>query len=304
MTTTGSESLLDICSSLDLVFITGKGGIGKSLVSAALALKFQQMGKRVLLVQQAAADHLGPLVGAKNVGHEGVEVKTGLTVVNFTPGGNFKDFIVKHLKHGSLFETLAGNKLVHGFFTAIPGFGELMLLGRLYYALNLAPERPDIVIVDSYASGHFMSLMTTPDAVLDSGLAGPISTETHKVKNFLMDKKRCGTLIVGVPEELVVSEMLDFIPRLQAKAPVDIKAVVLNRDLTATKISGTSNPASHFLNERVAKQKQAIELWKTLTRDTPMANLASISIPELGFIEDPLSDEVVDLIVGSRRGEK
>lgn len=304
MTTQGTESLIEICDSLNLVFVTGKGGIGKSLVSAALAQKFQRMGKRVLLVQQAAADHLGPLFGASNVGHEGVEVLSGLTVANFTPGGNFKDFVVKHLKHGSLFESLAGNKMIHGFFTAIPGFGELMLLGRLYYSLNLAPERPDVVIVDSYASGHFMSLMTTPDAVLQSGLAGPITTETQNVKNFLLDKKRCGTIVVGIPEELIVSEMLELIPQLLAKAPVGIKAVVFNRDLTMTAqtLAEHKDSASLFINERVARQKRAVELWMSMTHNTPLANLALSWIPELGFIDEPLTDDIVDRIVDNGRG--
>lgn len=302
-------SLFEMCESLKLVFVTGKGGIGKSLISASLALKYHQSGKRVLLVQQAATDHLGPLIGCSGVGHEESYPKSGLAIANYTAAGNFKDFVVKHLKHGALFESLISNKVVHGFFTAIPGFGELMLLGRLFYAVNLAPERPDIVIVDSYASGHFMSLMTTPDAILQSGLAGPIATETAKVKGFLSDKKQCGSIVVGVPEELVVSEMLDLIPQLQAKAPVAVKGVVFNRDLLlalgdVTSETHSSDVLNRFLLERLERQKIANELWQKLTRSTPLESLQVARVPELGFVDDPLSALTVELVVGPSMGER
>lgn len=297
-------SLLEMCEPLKLVFVTGKGGIGKSLISASLALQFQKLGKRVLLVQQASSDHLGPLLGVHGVGHEEVYAKPGLAVVNYTAAGNFKDFVVKHLKHGALFESLISNKIVHGFFTAIPGFGELMLLGRLFYAVNLAPDRPDIVIVDSYASGHFTSLMTTPDAILQSGLAGPIATETDRVKKFLMDRKACGTVVVGVPEELVVTEMLDLISTLKAKSPVAVRGVVFNRDLSLAdvKTHDDSSTIDKFLCERLNRQCAANDLWQKLAIGSDFANLLQTRIPEFGFIDDPLSDVIVERIVGPSNG--
>lgn len=303
------NSFFEMCEPLKLVFVTGKGGIGKSLLSASLALQMQKIGKRVLLVQQASSDHLGPLLGCSGVGHEEVFARPGLSVVNFTASGNFKDFIVKHLKHGALFESIIGNKVVHGFFSAIPGFGELMLLGRLFYTLNLSPDRPDIVIVDSYASGHFMSLMTTPQAVLESGLAGPIATETKRVRDFLSNRSVCGTIVVGIPEELVVSEMLDFIPRLQAKAPVAVAGVVFNRDLSLADIDiaalrAHSDQASLFLRERLERQKLAKELWQTQVDGSGFTHLKVASIPELGFVDDPLSDQIVERITGTPRGTR
>ena len=212
------------------------------------------------------------------------------------------------MKHGALFESLISNKVVHGFFTAIPGFGELMLLGRLFYAVNLAPDRPDVVIVDSYASGHFMSLMTTPDAILQSGLAGPIATETSRVKAFLADRRLCGTIVVGVPEELVVSEMLDFIPQLQAKSPVGVKGVVFNRDLSlALSVNpgiAKSSLLDQFLVERFERQKIAADLWQKLTQGTALASLPVARIPEFGFVDDPLSDLIVERVVGHSTGER
>lgn len=299
-----SVPMMTALEDLRLVFVTGKGGIGKSLISAALAMRMSELGRKVLLVQQAASDHLGPLVGVKGVSHEVLAVHPHLGVANFTPGGNFKDFVTKHLKRGGVFESLAGSRLVHGFFTTIPGFGELMLLGRLYHSLQLASDRPDVIIVDSYASGHFLNLMTTPDAVIESGLAGPIVEETKNVRRFLQEQRNAGVVFVGVPEELVVSEMLDFLPKFQQLSPAAVRLVVFNRVLSMADesgIEGPTTPATQFLAQRVLAQKSAMQTWWERSRDTGLARIAVSCVPELGFIDDPLSKTVIAQLLDTKR---
>ncbi|MCX6116622.1 MAG: hypothetical protein NT027_03710 [Proteobacteria bacterium] len=276
-----------------LIFLTGKGGIGKSLLTSALALRASKQGLKVQVVQKAAKDHLGALFGVQNVNHEFVDVNKSLSVANFTTGGNFRDFVVKHLKRGSLFETLASNKVVHSFFGAIPGFGELMMLGRLYYMLNLAPEKPDLVIVDSFASGHFLSLMTTPTAVLESGLSGPISKETESVRNFLADQARVGVVLVGVPEDLVVSEMIDFIPQIDKRSPAKLISVVFNRVLHD---SGKAFD-SDFLARRLAMQKSAMQKWRMFSESDGCKQINHFEVPDVGFIEEPVSEELVETLL-------
>ncbi|MCX6125790.1 MAG: hypothetical protein NTV34_13740 [Proteobacteria bacterium] len=292
---------LDLVQSKQLVFVTGKGGIGKSVMAASLARCAAASGQKVLLVQQAATDHLGPMFGRIGIGHEGREVLPGLMVVNFNAAGNFKDFIVKHLKHGALFESIAGNRVVLGFFKSIPGFAELMLLGRLYYTLNLAPEKPDLVIVDSYATGHFLSLMTTPQAVLQSGLAGPIMTETVKVNSFLKDESRCGILIVGVPEELVMNEMIESIPFLRARSPVQIAGIIFNRCLDLNSVSLENSASEQFYARRIKIQRAAWNFWQTagleLQAGPQNSRIPVFKTPELGFIDDPLTIEVARRLV-------
>jgi arsenite/tail-anchored protein-transporting ATPase len=277
-----------------LIFVTGKGGIGKSLIAASLAKKHASDGKKVLLLAQSATDHLGPLFGANPIGHETVEVAPNLQLANMTAAGNFKDFVVKHLKRGALFEALASNRVVHSFFGAIPGFGELMFLGRLYYTLNLADLKPDLVIVDGYSSGHFLSLMTTPDAVLESGLAGPIANETTKVKQFLSDETQTGIILVGVLEDLVLTEMLDFVPKLNTKSPTKICSIIFNRCLNLN----TEGTKSVFLSERLKLQDIARQSWiqkKALLGIN--ADIPTYMIPDLGFVSEPITNQLVDRLL-------
>lgn len=276
------------------LLVTGKGGIGKTLVSCALAKRAEMLGKRVLVVEQSAVGQIASLLGFNHVGHE--EVWNGkLGAANFTAGGNFKDFISKHLMKSTLLDLITSNKVVHSFFTSIPGFSELMLLGRMYYAVNLEPNyKPDLVIMDSFASGHFLSLMTTPEAVLRSGLAGPIVHQTTKVQNWLRNSDECSTLYVTIPEELVISETLEFLPMLNKKSPSSLGAVVMNRVIKSDEHSDGMTEADLFIDEKIKRQKLALTHYaKASHGDQVLHQLPVWTIPDLGSVDDPLTDECV-----------
>lgn len=295
-----SQSFVDdLLQSKKFLLVTGKGGIGKTLLTCALAKRAEALGRRVLVVEQSAVEQVGPLLGLKDIGHE--ELWSGnLGAANFTAGGNFRDFITKHLMKSSLLDVILSNKIVHSFFTTIPGFAELMLLGRIYYAMNESPKlRPDLVIMDAYASGHFMSLMTTPDAVLKSGLAGPIVRLTTMVRDWLADSKLCGTIYVGIPEELVINETLDFLPQLIARSPVALSAVVMNRCLTSLKANGARSAAFSFLDERLTRQAAALSRFaESRAQSDQLRLLPLILLPELGSISEPLDEATVSRLFG------
>ncbi|MES2745253.1 MAG: ArsA-related P-loop ATPase, partial [Bdellovibrionota bacterium] len=213
-----------------LVMVTGKGGIGKSLVSSALALEARKMGKKVCLVESTAHDQIAPLFGSPPIGHTLRELSPGIFVINLNAQDNFKDFVIKHLGFAKLFEKVFTKPIVRSFIQMLPGIAELTLLGRLFYFVELDKENNfDIVIFDGFASGHFDSLMRTPDAVMQSGMTGPVIDETTRVRRFLNDKSKVGVVLVTVPEELIVSEALDFSQKLAKNSPAEITAVIANR---------------------------------------------------------------------------
>lgn len=210
--------------------VTGKGGIGKTLVSNALAHKAISLGKKVCLVESSAHDQIAPLYGVPPVGHNLREISPGLFIINLNPQDNFRDFVIKHLGFAKLFEKVFTKPIVRSFIQMMPGIAELTLLGRLYYFSELDEEHKfDTVILDGFASGHFHSLMKTPDAVLHSGMVGPIIQETQRVRDFVSDPTKTAVALVAVAEELVISEALDFISRLQKETAVPLRSVIVNR---------------------------------------------------------------------------
>lgn len=262
--------MADISSLLTrkLLLVTGKGGIGKTVVAATLGQASAARGKSTLLVESAATDQLAPLFGAPpSPRHEEVLVGPRLAAVNLEPSENFREYVVKYLGQRLLYDTVFSHRLVKSFINTIPGLSELMMLGRLFYQCELAAgPRHQAVMFDGYASGHFLSLMTTPDAILQTNIGGPIVKESERVKAFLADPTRCGIVYVATPEELVVSEVLDFLPKLAEKSPAKLLALVINKVPAAAPPAGDSLARHYLLRQEEHAQAALSQLRDGLKR--------------------------------------
>lgn len=278
-----------------LLLVTGKGGIGKSLISVALAQAAAAAGKRVLLVESAAEDRLAPLLGQEPVGHREVSVGPNLSLINLDASDTFREYVVKYLHQPKLFDKVFNHRVVRSFINTIPGFAEVIMLGRLFYTAELEPgPRYDLTIFDGWASGHFLSLMTTPDAVIQTSIGGPLVAETKRVREFLADPAKVGTVYVGVPEDLVVSECLDFLPMLHNKSPANLLSVIMNKVPESPMVIGESDPASSpardYARRRYLHACQALSTLQTglAAMHAQGINLPVWLLPDLGFVFEPL----------------
>lgn len=285
-----------------LVMVTGKGGIGKTLTSFALAQKASAMGKRVCLVESSAHDQLAPLFGSEPIGHNLRELRPGICVINLNPQDNFRDFVIKHLGFALLFQKVFTRPIVRSFIQMMPGIAELTLLGRLFYFAELdRDDRFDLVILDGFASGHFYSLMKTPDAVLHSGMAGPVIEETQRVRAFVADPQKTAVVLVAVAEDLVVSEALDFVDKLQSDTPAPLAAVMLNRCFPA--MPEALNPDIYpvtiragldYWRQRVTSEQLAVDRLREGLAQLATKfdrNLPLYRLPELGAFTEPVPKE-------------
>ncbi len=276
-----------------LVLITGKGGVGKTLLTAAMGKVAAARGKRTLLIESATRDQLAPLFGIPDTGHSEARAGERLSVINLNPPDNFREYVVKYLNQKRLYETVFSNRVVDSFINTVPGLAELMMLGRLYYNCELAPApRPDLVVLDGFASGHFLSLMTTPDAILQSNLGGPLQKETERVRNFLAEEGRVGIIYVANPEELVVSEALEFLVKLREKAPAKLLGVVLNRRFGWEDVPRQGQNAVTYSAHRAEKARKADEILEEGMKKLAAEGLplALWRLPELGFVQEPLTE--------------
>ncbi len=300
--TDGGKGKLDaILGSRKLLFVTGKGGIGKTLVSVALAQAAAASGRKVLLVESSSRDQIAPLFGLDPVGHNETTAAKGIRCINLTATGNFREYITKYLGQTKLFETVLSHRVVQSFFNTIPGLAEAMMLGRLYYTCDVRDEedRPDLVICDSPASGHFLSLMTTPDAIVGSGLAGPILRDTEKVRDFLRRKQDVGIIYVCTPEPLVISEAIEFLPEIQEKSPAALCGVIVNRIPPVVSSKGDFGGVDSmdsmdsrdsllldYLRERSGKANSALDQLRVSMKKFP--GIMFMGLRDLGFVDDPL----------------
>lgn len=215
----------------------GKGGVGRSTVSAGLGLMCAQRGEKTLIMQWTLVDAIGPWFGSAPVGAVATEVAPRLSVANFALDEALRAYFVDHLHLGLIYRRVVRAHAVTRMIDVAPGLAEMFFLGQLWWLITLAEReagvRYDRVIVDAPATGHAASLLDIPS--LASGMASSslLSTETHRVVDMLADPARTGAVAVTLPEPLVVDETLELIPRVTARLGRPPLALVVNRSAEA-----------------------------------------------------------------------
>jgi anion-transporting ArsA/GET3 family ATPase len=299
-----------------LILVTGKGGIGKSLTTAALALEAAAHGKKVLAVESSSQDQLAPLFGLSPVGHNLTAVNSNLSVINIKPQENFRDFVVLHLGHHGIFEKVFTKSIVSSFVRTIPGIAELTLLGRLYYHAELSKDAHfDLIILDGYASGHFLSLVRTPDAIIGSGLQGPVVEETRRVKAYIEDPNKTAVIQVMVAKELVVGESVEFMRRFMEETNLSVKNLIVNRaaqpsigaqdmNQACSEFPGLG-PVTRYLKKIQDDYERSMAALRQGMREIPWRGVPPqmISLRDLGVIPEPLAYGLVKEWLAAGQGE-
>jgi anion-transporting ArsA/GET3 family ATPase len=227
-----------------VTFVLGKGGVGRSSVAAALGLLLSERGQRVLVLEWAVDDVIGPWFGAPPAGPTPVEVAPGLSVANFALDEALRAYFVDHLHLGFVYRSTIRARPVAQLLEVASGLAEMFFLGELWWLTTLAEReaglRFDRIIVDAPATGHAASLLDVPATLLKMGAGGLLETETRRVADMLADPVRTGALVVSLPEPLVVDETLELLPRVSARLGRAPLALLVNR--SASEIVDVERP--------------------------------------------------------------
>jgi anion-transporting ArsA/GET3 family ATPase len=217
-----------------LVFVTGKGGVGKSTISAALALKAARDGKRVLVCEVRAHERISALLGHGPVGPEIKRLEPHLDAVDIETSAAFREYALMKLKFQAVYKVVFENRLMKYALRAIPSIAEIVTLGKIVFHVGErhgSRPRWDVVIVDAPATGHALSLLRTPQTILDSVPAGAMADEMRHIQRVLGDPAQTGLVLVTLPEEMPVNETIELDRELARTVPIERSAVVLNGDL-------------------------------------------------------------------------
>ncbi|HVE87261.1 MAG TPA: ArsA family ATPase [Myxococcales bacterium] len=214
-----------------LLVVTGKGGVGKSAVAAALALHCARSGKRTLVCEINAGDRLSKLLG-KPVGPELREVEDNLWAVNVRPEESLREYALMVLKFKSVYRAVFENRLVRSFLRFIPSMQELVMLGKVLFHVKETQAggapRYEMVVMDAPATGHAISFLQVPQVLLDTVAAGPLWTEAKWMRDLLVEPRTTAAVLVSLPEEMPVNETLELEDALRKKVKVATALVVLN----------------------------------------------------------------------------
>jgi anion-transporting ArsA/GET3 family ATPase len=229
---TMSEAVGPPLSQRRLVFVLGKGGVGKSTVAAALGLASAAAGRRTLVIEVAGQDRLSRLFRAASVGREReTELAPNLFGTSIDVEHSIEEYLSGQLKVRPLVELLTRSRAFHTFAAAAPGLPELVTVGKIWsYAVALREDRVpvwDHLVVDCPATGHGIALLETAGNVEALAAAGPIRDQAARIRDVVTHPGATGIAIVARPDELAVSEAVEAAAALRERG-LPVAAAVLN----------------------------------------------------------------------------
>lgn len=217
---------------LQFITVVGKGGVGKTTVSAALALAAARRGKRVLLAMCNAKERVSQLLEVPSVGPHNQNILPGIDAVNMNPQVALEEYGMMVLKVRALYRAIFENRLVAAFLRGTPGIEAWSMLGKAqFHARELLPDgrrRYDLVILDSPATGHGLEMLRVPRVLLDVAPPGLLRREAERAWELFSDPERSGALIVTLPEDMPVSESVELHAALRDELKLPVCGLAVN----------------------------------------------------------------------------
>ncbi|MGE0877112.1 MAG: ArsA-related P-loop ATPase [Acidimicrobiia bacterium] len=212
-----------------LVIVAGKGGVGKTTVTGALALAAARAGLSCLIVEVEGKSMLASQFGAPDFGYDEVTLCADqpgtVRARRITPDAALGEYLEDHgLKRISnrLIRTGALDVVA----TAAPGVEDILVLGKVKQLERSGTA--DVVIVDAPAAGHAIAFLQSARGLLDAVTVGPIRTQAADVTELLTDRSRCSVVLVTLPEETPVNELAETAYELEDRVGVGLGPVVVN----------------------------------------------------------------------------
>jgi anion-transporting ArsA/GET3 family ATPase len=197
-----------------LLVVTGKGGTGKSTLSAALALAASRRGKKVLVCEVTARERVSELLGRPPSGSEIRELHPNLYSVHVRPRESMREYALLTLKYKTIYNAVFENRVVRYFLNAAPSLAEVVMLGKVSWHVVREQERGrprwDLVVLDAPATGHALTLLTVPEVFLNLVQEGPLARDMRFQQELLEDPARTAVSIVSLPEEMPANEAIEL----------------------------------------------------------------------------------------------
>jgi len=217
-------------------FFTGKGGVGKSFISLAAAMESAQSGHRTLLVELGEHDQASQIAdGVDRLSYEPTQLFPDLPLFacRITVPEALEEYGVLKLKFKRAYRLVFENDMVRRMLDLLPGMDELLILGKLWY---MDQDRDsagapvwDRIVVDTPATGHGLSLLSLPHAILSTVESGAFARETRPMLDMLREPGRSVVHLVTLPEELPMRETRELAAQIQGVLGIPLGTCLINK---------------------------------------------------------------------------
>ena len=296
-----------------LLIVSGKGGVGKSTVAAALGVAAARRGRRTIVAEVAGRRDIAGLLGAEaGRGHREVEVYPGLHHVAIDRQPALEDYLRDELPGPLPAAFLARSRAFELFLDATPGMGELLTIGKAWELAQRPRHRRgapqyDVVVLDGPASGQLVGLLQAPRTFSSIARVGPVARQGAAIDRMLFDPDLTGVVAVATAEQMAVSETLALQEALRAEFGIELGAVVVDRvfssPFTARDVAALSaaadDPAvrsARWLHGRAQAQEVQLARLRRGIAGTRCTTLPFLFTPAVG--RDQI-ERIADLLEGA-----
>jgi anion-transporting ArsA/GET3 family ATPase len=212
-----------------LLFVTGKGGVGKTTVAAALGLLAAEHGKRTLVAEVDAKGNLADFFEVGPTTYQPREVAPNLSAMTMHTEDSLKEYLRLQLKLPLVARLGPLARTFDFVANAAPGVKEVLVVGKFLW--DVRERKYDVVVVDAVATGHVIAQLAAPQALREIVKVGLVREQTGWMLELLGDPAVTGAVIVASPEEMPVNETIELTGRIAEETNVDLAAIVVNRVL-------------------------------------------------------------------------
>lgn len=224
-------SLLTPLESRELIVVTGKGGVGKSAVAAALGKRLAAAGRRTLVLEIDPRENVHQMLGVAPSGGEIIAAAPRLYLQHLQPRRVLDEVVRERVRIELLVRRVLDSPVYHHFTEGAPGLKEMAVLGHsLILVEGRVPSAPeiDVVVLDAPATGHGIALLAAPLLVSEVIRHGPIATMTSDVARLVASTERCGVVVVTLAEEMPVTEALELVELLRSRLERRPEMILVN----------------------------------------------------------------------------
>jgi anion-transporting ArsA/GET3 family ATPase len=214
------------------LFITGKGGAGKTTVTAALALALARRGRKVLIAMAETKERISTLLEVPPLGETITTVAPNVSAVKISPEVALGEYGSMVLKSRVVYEAVFDNKYVRSFFAAVPGLHQWAMLGKAWYQSieTDAGGRPrfDVVLFDAPATGHGLDMLRVPKVIVDVVPPGLLRRDAERAWAMFQNPDLSGVVVVTLPEDMPVNETIELAEVVHDELKLPIAQLVVN----------------------------------------------------------------------------